>query len=256
MKRIIVRHLLPFLSLLFFCQLLSAQENYEIQVYESGLTPAANTMFELHSNTTLKRVKSDNLFSSDYFRETVEITHGFSKWLELGSYLFTNIGIKGSTDIVGVHLRPRISIPEDAGLPIGLSLSSEIGYVKRKYSDNSWSVELRPIIDKRWNKLLIAMNAVFSVGLDRNTSKKPDLGSAFKISYDVTSKIAAGLEYYGGYGPLNEMSPANLQQHLLFGSLDVDFGPMWEFNSGLGWSLNDASDRLIIKFILGRRFAF
>jgi len=256
MKRISLRHFILFLLILLLSQSLSAQDNYEIQVYESGLVPVANTMFELHSNTTLKRYKSDRLFSHNYLRETVEITHGFCRWFEIGSYLFTNIGIKGSTDIVGAHIRPRIAVPADAGLPVGLSLSSELGYVKRQYSENAWSLELRPIIDKKWDKLLLAMNAVFSIGLDHNTSKTPDLGSAFKISYDVSSKFAAGLEYYGGYGPLNEISIYSMQQHQLFGSLDIDFGPLWEFNSGLGWSLNDASDRLIIKFILGRRFEF
>jgi hypothetical protein len=244
------------LALIIHCNKLSAQENYEIQVYESGLVPVSNTMFELHSNTTLKRVKSDNLFSQDYFRETVEITHGFCKWFEMGSYLFTNIGIKGSTDFIGIHIRPRIAVPEDAGLPLGLSLSSELGYVKKKYSDNAWSLELRPIIDKKWDKLLLAFNAVFSLGLDSKTSKKPDIGSAFKISYDVSHKIAAGLEYYGGYGTLPDIYPVRDQQHQLYASVDIDFGPMWEFNSGLGWSLNDASDRLLIKFIVGRRFAF
>jgi|WetSurMetagenome_2_1015567.scaffolds.fasta_scaffold10971_4 hypothetical protein len=256
MKRISQLHLTICISLMFFSQILSAQENYEIQVYESGLVPVANTMFELHSNTTLKRYRTDNLFSQNYFRETVEITHGFSRWFEIGSYLFTNIGLKGSSDIVGAHIRPRIALPSDAGFPLGLSLSSEIGYVKGKYSDSKWSLELRPIIDKKWDRLLLAMNAVFSIGLDRNVSKKPDLGSAFKISYDVSSKVAAGLEYYGGYGPLNNLSPSGLQQHQLYGSVDIDFGPMWEFNSGLGWSLNNAADRLLVKFILGRRFAF
>jgi len=194
MKGISQCYLITCIFLLFLCQIASAQENYEIQVYESGLVPVANTIFELHSNTTLKRIRTDNLFSQNYFRETVEITHGFSKWFEIGSYLFTNIGIKGSTDIVGAHIRPRIALPADAGFPLGLNLSSEVGYVKGNYSDNNWSLELRPIIDKKWKKLLLAMNAVFSIGLDRNTSRKPDLGSVFKISYDVSSKVAAGLE--------------------------------------------------------------
>jgi hypothetical protein len=64
------------------------------------------------------------------------------------------------------------------------------------------------------------------------------------------------VEYYGGYGALTGFLPYDQQQHQVFGSIDVDFGPDWEFNSGLGWSLNEATDRLIIKFILGRRFGF
>ena len=246
---------LLFLSVLFAGKAYS-QDNYEIQVYGSDLVEKAHTMFELHSNTSLKYRQSDNLFASDYFRETLEITHGFSRWFELGSYLFTNIGINGTTDIVGSHIRPRISVPEDLGLPVGLSLSSEIGYVKKKYSPSQWTAELRPIIDKKWEKILLAFNMVLGFDLDRGADRVPDLGSAFKASYDVTRKIAAGLEYYGGYGPLSDILPYAHQQHQVFAVLDIDFGPAWEFNSGLGWSLTNSSDRLILKFILGRRFGF
>jgi len=250
--------LLIFTGLLSFFAFTSgySQDNYEIQVYGSDLVKTGNTMFELHSNTSLKKKPGDQLFSQDYFRETLEITHGFSHWIELGSYLFTNIGIKGSTDIVGAHIRPRIAIPAELNLPVGLSLSSEIGYVKKKYADNDWTLELRPIIDKKWDRLMLAFNTVFSLGLRNISNQKMELGTAFKASYDASRKIAVGLEYYGGYGALADLLPVSSQQHQLFGVVDVDFGPQWEFNSGLGWSLNEASDRLIIKFIMGRRFGF
>jgi hypothetical protein len=232
------------------------QENYEIQVYQSDLIKSNHTMFELHSNTSLKNSKGDHLFSQNFFRETIEITHGFRPWLEVGSYLFTNLGIRNSTDIVGVHIRPRVAIPPEAGLPVGLSLSTELGYVRKKYSADEWTLELRPIIDKEMNRMTLALNLVFSMGLDKSTSHKPELGAAFKASYESGRKVDPGVEYYGGYGALADFMPASLQSHQLFGVIDLDLGPDWEFNSGLGWSLNTASDRLIIKFILGRRFGF
>jgi hypothetical protein len=238
------------------CVPANAQDNYEIQVYQSDLVRSNHTMFELHSNTSLKKNRDDHLFSQDYFRETLEITHGFSRWFEVGSYLFTNVGIRNSTDIVGVHIRPRFAVPSDIGLPLGLSLSSELGYVRKKYSADEWTLELRPIIDKKMKRLLLALNLVYSVSLDNTRTHKPELGAAFKASYDAGIKATPGIEYYGGYGALASFMPANLQTHQVFGVVDLDLGPDWEFNSGLGWSLNEASDRLIIKFILGRRFGF
>jgi len=238
------------------CSEANSQDNYEIQVYQSDLVKTKHTMIELHSNTSLKKFPDDRLFSQDYFRETLEITHGFSKWLEVGSYLFTNVGINNSSDIVGVHVRPRVSVPADKNLPFGLSLSSEIGYVKKKYSSDEWSLELRPIIDKEFNHLTLALNAVFSMSLDKGRSHTPGLGAAFKASYETGLRADPGFEYYGGYGDFASFLPASQQSHQLFAVIDLDLGPNWEFNSGLGWSLNQASDRLIIKFILGRRFGF
>jgi hypothetical protein len=213
-------------------------------------------MFELHSNTSLKKTSEDHLFSQNFFRETIEITHGFCRWLEVGSYLFTNVGINNSSDIVGAHVRPRFSVPSEIGLPFGLSLSSEIGYVRKKYSAEEWTLELRPIIDKRMNRFMFALNTVFSMGLDNVNLQRAEFGTAFKASYDAGKKVVLGFEYYGGYGELTDFLPPNQQVHQVFGVVDLDLGPDWEFNSGLGWSLNEASDRLIIKFILGRRLGF
>jgi hypothetical protein len=232
------------------------QDNYEIQVYQSALISSHHTMVELHSNTSLKKSKDDNLFSDNFFRETIEITHGFTPWLEVGSYLFTNVGIRNSTDIVGVHFRPRVAIPSEAGLPVGLSLSSEIGYIRKKFSPDEWTLELRPIIDKEMKRLTLSLNMVFSLGLDRSSSHQPELGAAFKASYESGLRAEPGVEYYGGYGALSDFMPSNMQTHQVFGVVDLDLGPDWEFNSGLGWSLNAASDRLMVKFILGRRFGF
>jgi hypothetical protein len=255
-KRSIIFILVIGLALISGCMSLSAQDNYEIQVYQSELVESHHTMFELHSNYTLKKLPDDDLFKENFFRETLEITHGFCRWMELGSYLFTNIGTQGSTDFVGVHLRPRFTLPEEYNLPVGLSISTEFGYAAKEYSDPQWTLEIRPIVDKRLDRFVLALNTVFSWGFGEDNNQKAEFGSAFKASYDASRKVALGAEYYGGYGLLTGFLPYDQQQHQIFGSIDIDFGPDWEFNSGLGWSLNEATDRLIIKFILGRRFGF
>ena len=33
--------------------------------------------------------------------------------------------------------------------------------------------------------------------------------------------------------------------------VDLDLGPKWEFNAGVGFGLTPSSDRLIVKMILG-----
>jgi hypothetical protein len=252
--RIFILLLIIEICFIFSCLPSFSQTNYEIQVYASELVKPQQTMFELHSNTTLKKVSDDHLFSQNYFRETVEITHGFNKWFELGSYLFTDMGSEGSTAIVGVHLRPRFAIPAEYNLPVGISLSTEFGYVRGIYSYPSWTLEFRSIIDKKWNSLYLALNPVIALSDDNHKILPAEFEFDMKTSVDVSKKIAMGIEYYGGYGAFNDFLPYRQQQHQVFGVIDVDFGPQWEFNSGLGWSLNQASDRLIIKFIFGRRF--
>ena len=67
-------------------------------------------------------------------------------------------------------------------------------------------------------------------------------------------KVSAGLEYDGGIGPVTAFDPLRKQQHLLFPVLDLDLGPQWECNVGVGIGLTPETDRLLVKLILGYRF--
>ncbi len=64
-----------------------AQDNYEIQVYGSGLLDPGHTMVELHSNFTFEGSKTatDGMVPANHqLHETIEITHGFTDWFETG----------------------------------------------------------------------------------------------------------------------------------------------------------------------------
>src|SRR4051812_21196508 len=109
---------------------LYAQGNYEVQVYGSDLVAVGATMVEVHSNVTAKGSPGgDGVFATNHsVHETLEVTHGFNEWFETGFYLFSSIQPDGSFKFVGTHIRPRFSIPKRYDLPVGLSISQEIGY--------------------------------------------------------------------------------------------------------------------------------
>ena len=167
MRRNLFRNGFLILILLLFSLFAStvhAQDNYEIQVYGSDLVEPKNTMVELHSNFTFDGSKEEIngvLPTNHVFHETIEITHGFDKWFELGFYFFNSIGNNGRTNYVGSHIRPRFAIPKSYDLPVGLSLSAEFGFQNSKYSEDTWSIEIRPIIDKQWSKLYLSFNPTF-----------------------------------------------------------------------------------------------
>src|SRR5208337_3298703 len=144
------------LSLFMLTLPVHAQDNYEIQVYSSEATPKNVTMVEIHSNFTLdgsKRMINGVLPSNHAMHETLEITQGWTDWFETGFYVFTSIQPGGSGgggwNWVGDHIRPRFTAPESWHLPVGVSISQEIGYQRRKFAEDSWNYELRPIIDKK-----------------------------------------------------------------------------------------------------------
>ena len=235
-----------------------AQENYEIQVYGSQTVLPGNTMVELHSNFTFDGSKTyvDGVKPTNHvFHETVEITHGWTKWFETGFYFFNELGNDGRSTYVGSHIRPRVMAPAAWKWPVGVSLSLEAGYQKRDYSTDDWTLEIRPIVDKQWGPLYISFNPTFDKSFHGETK---DQGYVFspnlKAAYNVTKVIAGGFEYYGSVGPLNHFLPYQSQQHQLFAAVDLDWSPDWEFNVGYGWGFTQSTDNAIFKVILGYRF--
>jgi hypothetical protein len=250
---------LPFLIAVFFCpRFLPAQDNYEIQVYGSETVAPGRTMVELHSNYTIDGESHEVngvLPSRHAFHETLEITHGFTPWFETGFYVFSSIQPGHGWEWVGDHIRPRVRVPEEWHWPVGVSLSTEIGYQQRKFSEDTWTWELRPIIDKQWGPLYVAVNPALEKSLHGPNSNQPfAFAPSIKASVDLNKLIAVGVEYYSSLGTVSRLDRWNEQQQQVFPTLDLNFSPDWEFNLGVGFGLTRSTDDLIVKLILGYRF--
>lgn len=237
-----------------------AQENYEIQVYAYDTVERGRTMIELHSNFIFQGSKTlqDGLLPTNHqLHETIEITHGFTDWFETGFYIFTSARNGQGLDWVGDHIRPRVRIPKKWNWPVGLSLSNEIGYQRRKFSTDTWTWEMRPIIDKQIGRWYFSLNPTFERSLHGpDTDQGFTFSPNFKFSYDFTRKISGGIEYYGAVGPATDFLPAGRQQHQIFPTVDLNLSPNWEVNFGLGVGVTHSTDHLIAKMILGYRFNF
>ena len=188
-----------------------AQGNFEIQVYGSELTTPGQTTVELHTNTAIKgttRTEDGVVRTQGAVHETLEITYGFTEWFETAFYLFTSIQPDSGWQWVGDHIRPRARIPESWHWPVGVSLSTELGYQRREFSTDTWTWEIRPIVDQKIGRWYWAFNPAVETSLKGDNAGK---GFAFtpaaKVSYDVTSRVAAGLEYYGDLGQIAHIDP-------------------------------------------------
>lgn len=232
-----------------------AQDNYEIQVYGAQTLEKGYTMLELHSNYTFGgqlHTQDGVLPTHNMAHETIEITHGFTTWFETGFYLFNAIGPDNRTTYVGSHIRPRAMIPESWHWPLGVSLSLEAGYQKLQYCTDDWTMEIRPIVDKKWGAFYVAFNPVFDKSIHGLNQKNGfNFSPNLKASYNITKATALGFEYYGSVGKINIPAPFQQQQHQLFFAVDLDLSPDWEFNAGYGLGFTNASDNDIFKVILG-----
>jgi hypothetical protein len=241
-----------------------AQTNYEIQVYGADTVPPKSTMVELHSNFSVAGIKpylgsvygpDQNYPTNHQERETVEITTGINDWSELGFYIFTAEHSGQGVQWVGDHIRPRVRVPDQWHWPFGASLSMEFGYQRRAFSTDTWTVELRPILDKQIGRWYLATN----LAVDRSfhglsVPQGVTFAPAGKVGYDFTKAISAGFEYYADYGEITAIDSLHNQQQQLFLVSDLNVSPEWEINFGVGVGPTGSTDHLIVKGILGRHF--
>ena len=238
----------------------AAQDNYEIQVYGADTVEPHHTMLELHSNFTFEgsKTKQDGLFPTNHaLHETIEITHGFTSWFEIGFYIFTSERSGQGLDWVGDHIRPRVRVPESWKWPVGISVSTEIGYQRRQFSPDTWTQEIRPIIDKQAGKWYFSFNPSIEISYHgENANKAPGFSPNFTVGYDVTKKLNRAVEYYGALGPITGFDPLHDQQHQIFPAINLNLSPKWEINFGVGVGMTAGADHLIAKSIIGYRFDF
>jgi hypothetical protein len=251
-----------------FCTIANAQDNYEIQVYGAETVAPGRTMVELHSNFTIsgsKDVINGMLPTEHAWHETLEITRGITPWFETGFYVFSSINPGHGWQWVGDHIRPRVRAPEDWKLPVGLSVSFEFGYQRAKFSPDTWTLEIRPIIDKelatarRCGDEPCKVYLAFNPTLDRSfhgpgVAQGVTFSPNFKVGYDLTKRLNAGLEYYGALGPISGFDALRDQQQQILPAIDLNLGADWEFNLGVGVGVTRGTDHLLVKMIVGRRF--
>ena len=224
------------LVVMLLAALAHAQDNYEIQVYGSDTVSPSSTMVELHSNFTAdgsKTAENGVLPSNHAQHETLEITQGFTSWFETGFYVFTSIQPDGGWQWVGDHIRPRVRVPESWHWPVGVSLSNEFGYQRRDFSPDTWTWEIRPIVEKKIGRWYLSFNPILERSLHGdNVNRGVEFSPNAKAGFDFTKRISGGLEYYAAYGSLNGFDPLKDQQQQFFPSIDLDLGPQWELILG------------------------
>src|SRR5437764_3901912 len=263
-----LRRAMLFSILLLASASILAQDNYEIQVYGADTVLPRNTMIELHSNFTVNGSKTitDGMLPTQHaLHETIEITQGFNSWFETGLYIFTSARSGSGWQWVGDHIRPRVRAPESWHWPVGVSLSNEIGYQRRKFSPDTWTWEIRPIVDKKLGRWYWSFNPTFDASLHgENSGRGVEFSPNFKVSYDFFRSsgagyrkvVSGGLEYYGAFGAVGDFDPLREQQQQFFPAIDVDVSPKWEINFGVGVGATRSTDHLIVKAIIGRRFSW
>src|SRR5438034_530328 len=139
----------------------AAQDNFQIQVSGSQTVSPGSTLVELFSNVAAQgttRTENGLLRSQGAFHETLGITQGWTAWSETGFFVLTSVQPDSGWEWAGARVQPRVRVPDGWHLPVGLSLSVQLGYARRPLATDTWTLSIGPIIDKQWGPWYVSFN--------------------------------------------------------------------------------------------------
>lgn len=189
--------------------------------------------------------------------ETIEAVTGLTAWSEVGAYLFTSEQDGPLVRAVGGSVRYKVRAPGAWNWPVNVAFSTEIEYDDPRFSNDSWSWELRPVIERAVGRWYVSLNPTLERTLQgTGVINGIEFSPSAKTEFDFTDRVSGGVEYYGAYGKLGGFAPVESRLQQLFGVVDLRVSPLWEVNAGLGAGTTPATNHLVAKLILGRRFTW
>jgi hypothetical protein len=237
---------------------LPAQDIFEIQVYEYPTVPRGKWNLETHFNHSASGVREaagQVVPTHGQTRLTLELTRGITDWLELAGYLAFARQSGDGPKFAAWRIRPRVRAPDGWNLPIGLSLSAEVAFPRDRYESEDATLEIRPIIERRFGMVQIDLNPVVGRSLKGpGAAEGWDFEPGGRFAVTVSPRVDVSVEYYGSLGPVNDFLPRGEQVHLFFGGGDLQLRENLVVNLGVGLAATSVGEQTILKMRVGWMF--
>lgn len=234
-----------------------AVDRFEIQVYDGRANAPGVTSLENHINFVDRGHEISDLpaLPTDHQAHwTFEGALGITRVWELGAYLQTAFVPGEGYGYAGTKIRSKFVTPADFSKRWRLGANFELARIPERFEEDKWEIEIRPIVALTLPELLLAVNPMLGMPLSGGARDGPHLEPAVSAKGRLSERVALGIEYYGGFGPLGALLPAGQQDQYLFGAGDYELGAGFELNLGVGAGLSDASDPLTFKAIVAYEF--
>lgn len=228
----------------------------EIQVYMNEMNKPGEFGLDVHANYVAsgspERDYPGAQLSRHALRVTPEFSYGLSDSLELGAYILGARDADGHYNLGGEKLRLKF-IPTAPDSPLFYGANLELGRVTHRYDENPWNGELKGILGykgRRWTAAL-NLNVDFKVSGPAPAPATVELAS--KLGYAISDGTQLGIESYKELGDARRLGNPGRQAHTTYAVLDTSVKG-WDLNLGIGRGNKLASDRWVLKAIIGVPF--
>jgi hypothetical protein len=232
----------------------AAKATDEIQVYNAEIAAVGQFTIQQHLNYVAGGLAnppfSGGLVSNHSLNGTPEFAYGVTDWWEVGLYLpFSIANQQFYSD--AFKLRTLFVSPNAAQRNFFYGVNFEFSNETPPFAQTRFALEIRPIIGVRNSEYEFIVNPIVDVGFGRYG--EADFAPAARIARNFGQDLYAGFEYYADFGKIGDFSKLADQQHTLFAVTDFKLG-VFDVDFGIGYGLTSASDRFVIKTIIGYAF--
>src|SRR5881394_2629452 len=210
---------------------LAAQDAFEIVVYPAATAARGEWELETHLNYTARGTTAfDGTVapSQKQTHLTFEVTHGITANWEASAYMLTAYRPGVGAEYAGWRIRSRVHAPARWNLPLDLGFSAELEAPRPAYGGASPTIELTPILERRFGAVRVGLNANIERDLGEGEAGGTSEGWEFEPSAVVgvaaSRRVFLKLEYRGAWGELTEPLAPRAQVHQLFPGIDLRLG--------------------------------
>jgi len=213
---------------------LTTQDPFEITVYPATTAGAGEWEFETHLNHISRGT------SQGQTHLTFELTRGITPGWEASAYVLTAYRPGVGAEYAGWRLRSRVHAPPRWKLPVDLGFSAELEAPQPAYGGASPTIELTPVLEKRFGAVRLGLNANFERDLGAGevggTEEGWELEPSALFAYRVSSDATLRLEYHGSFGE---------NVHQFFPGVDLRLGEAATLGLSVGAGATTAGNRLV-----------
>jgi hypothetical protein len=228
----------------------------EIQVYMNEMSQPGEFGLDVHANYVVSGASRPDYagaqLSRHALRVTPEFSYGLTRYLELGAYVLGTRDADNHYHIGGEKLRIKF-IPTTPDDPVFYGANLEIGRVDRRFDENPWNGELKGILGYKGARWTAAINANFDFKVSGPAQSPASLELATKLGYAVSDGLQVGIESYNELGEVRRLDNPFRQAHTTYAVIDTAVRG-WDLNLGVGRGNVAASDRWVLKAIIGVPF--
>jgi hypothetical protein len=237
-------------ALLLSASIVHGQDAFEIHIYE--YEPMSWRQYSLETHLTyLAQGTSQRdgtlLPTTHQTHVTLEPTLGLTPNFALG-FMFLNAWEPGnSPQFAGWRVLPHFYAPESWKLPFRLGFVSEFSFQNTRYEENSRRVELRPILDREFERWQIVFNPVFERALHGPGTRRGWNFEPAALLRWKREKFSPSLEYYGEIESINVPPRAQPEVHQLFLGGDWEWTKEFHMNVGVGFDVGNNGPGIVLK---------